>query len=97
MGGVYGITEKLSTILTLDNQTVTVIPCRPVVEPRTTDGAMNVIDKARTEGLLLTGANRGMSAKDLREQNPELAARWAAFIAENKTELVKEIAGRVAK
>lgn len=66
----------------------------PDAPPTTTTGAetMDVISKARAEGLTLS---RPMSAKELRQQNPELAARWAGFIDANRADLVAAIAGKV--
>lgn len=39
--------------------------------------------------------SRATSAKELRAINPDLARKWAHFIDDNKTALVKQIAGKV--
>lgn len=52
---------------------------------------MNVFAKAFKAGLIRP-ENRGMSAKQLRAANPELAGKLAKFITANRRELIKEIA-----
>jgi hypothetical protein len=48
-------------------------------------------EKARAAGLIQP-QYRGMSAKQLRKANPDLAARWAKFLEENKDEFVRGVA-----
>lgn len=54
--------------------------------------AMTIIDKAKRAGLILP-ANRGLSAKAIRANDPAFADRFAQFIDDNRSELVEAVAG----
>ncbi len=62
----------------------------------TTTNKITVVQKSIDAGINLRGTkHQGMSGAELRDSNPALARKWAAFIQENKAQLVKEIAGKI--